>query len=187
MIYVQVYRATLKQNLLPPSYFEPKRTPKSGPKAIAPSIIPEPSPSVPTATVAIKVLHPRVAKIIARDLTIMSFFAHVITLFRGMQWVSLPEEVDVFGHMMYGQLNLRNEADNQITFKHNFLTRKAPITFPRPLKTWSTKGLLVEEYQKAIPVGTFLKNGGGPFDDQLAELSLDAFLASDLCVLIDQV
>ena len=104
-----------------------------------------------------------------------------------MRWVSLPEEVDVFGHMMYSQLDLRNEADNLITFKHNFLIRKATITFPRPLKTWSTKDLLVDEYQKAIQLETFLKNGGGPFDDKLAELGLDAFVASNLRVLIDQV
>jgi len=35
---------------------------------------------------------------------------------------------------------------------------------------------LVEEYQTAIPLEWFLKNGGGPYDDQLAELGLDAFL-----------
>ncbi|ETW87038.1 hypothetical protein HETIRDRAFT_166565 [Heterobasidion irregulare TC 32-1] len=172
----QVYRATLKQDLLPPSYFEPKRTPKSGPGAIAPAIIPESTPSVPTASVAIKVLHPRVTKLIARDLAIMSMFAHIITLFPGMHWVSLPEEVEVFGRMMYEQVDLRHEADNLITFEDNFLTRKAPITFPRPLRTWSTKDLLVEEYQKALPLETFLRNGGGPYDDQLAELGLDAFL-----------
>jgi len=47
--------------------------------------------------------------------------------------------------------------------------------------------LLVDEYRKAIPLEAFLKNGGGPFDDQLAELGLDAFIASNLRVLIDQV
>ena len=177
-----MYRAILKQDLLPPSYFEPKRTPKSGPGAIAPAIIPESTPSVPTATVAIKVLHPRVTKLIARDLAIMSMFAHIITLFPGMHWVSLPEEVEVFGRMMYEQVDLRHEADNLITFEDNFLTRKAPITFPRPLRTWSTKDLLVEEYQKALPLETFLRNGGGPYDDQLAELGLDAFLVCSSCL-----
>ncbi|KAI0052521.1 ABC1-domain-containing protein [Auriscalpium vulgare] len=172
----QVYRATLKPNLLPPSYFDPKRAPKHGPKAIAPAILPESSPSVPTAAVAIKVLHPRVSSLIARDLSIMSIFAHIITLFPGMQWVSLPEEVEVFGRMMYEQVDLRKEADNLVTFEEHFMTRSAPITFPRPLTVWSTNDLLVEEYQKALPLEAFLKNGGGPFDDELAELGLDAFL-----------
>ncbi|KAF8274131.1 ABC1-domain-containing protein [Lactarius quietus] len=154
----QVYRATLRQDLLPPSYFDPKR-------ALAPVIIPESKPSVPTAAVAVKILHPQVTKLIERDLIIMSFFAHVITLFPGMQWISLPEEVEVFGRMMYEQLDLRKEADNLVTFEQNFMTRKAPVTFPRPLCIWSTRDILL-----------FLKNGGGPYDDQLAELGLDAFL-----------
>ncbi len=161
---MKVYRATMKQDLLPPSYFDPKRTPKKGPGALAPVILPEPKPSVPTAAVAIKVLHPRVVKLIERDLTIMSFFS---------------EEVEVFGRMMYEQLDLRKEADNLVTFERNFMTRNAPVTFPRPLQIWSTKDLLVEEYQTAIPLELFLKNGGGPFDDQLAELGLDAFLVGN--------
>ncbi|KAI0308167.1 ABC1-domain-containing protein [Multifurca ochricompacta] len=165
-----------KQDLLPPSYFDPKRARKKGPGALSPTILPESKPSVPTAVVAIKVLHPRVFKLIERDLTIMSFFAHLVTLFPGMQWVSLPEEVEVFGRMMYEQLDLRKEADNLVTFEQNFMTRKAPVSFPRPLKIWSTGDLLIEEYQTALPLELFLKNGGGPYDDQLAEIGLDAFL-----------
>jgi len=118
---------------------------------------------------------------IERDLTIMSFFAHVITLLPGMQWISLPEEVEVFGRMMYEQLDLRKEADNLVTFEQNFMDRKALVTFPRPLQVWSTADLLVEEYQTAIPLELFLKNGGGPYDNQLAEFGLSAFLVRDMC------
>ena len=178
--FVEVYRATLKQDLLPPSYFDPKRTRKRGPGALAPAILPQSKPSVPTATVAIKVLHPRVNKLIERDLSIMSFFAHLVTLFPGMQWVSLPEEIEVFGRMMNEQLDLRKEADNLVAFERNFMARQSPVTFPRPLQIWSTSDILVEEYQTAIPLELFLKNGGGPYDDQLAELGLDAFLVRDI-------
>jgi aarF domain-containing kinase len=171
----------MKQDLLPPSYFDPKRTRKKGPGALAPVILPQSKPSVPTATVAIKVLHPRVNKLIERDLSIMSFFAHLLTLFPGMQWVSLPEEIEVFGRMMHGQLDLRKEADNLVAFERNFMARQSPVTFPRPLQIWSTSDILVEEYQTAIPLEWFLKNGGGPYDDQLAELGLDAFLVRDIC------
>jgi hypothetical protein len=171
----------MKQDLLPPSYFDPKRTPKKGPGALTPVILPETKPSVPTAAVAIKVLHPRVVKLIQRDLTIMTFFARLVTLFPGMEWVSLAEEVEVFGRMMYEQLDLRKEADNLVTFERNFMSRKASVTFPRPLQIWSTTDLLIEEYQNAIPLELFLKNGGGPYDDQFAELGLDAFLVGDIC------
>ncbi|KAJ7925971.1 hypothetical protein B0H13DRAFT_2229548 [Mycena leptocephala] len=59
----RVYRATLKQDLIPPSYLG------LDDNARAPL---DPPPSVPTASVAIKVLHPHVKKTISRDLSIMS-------------------------------------------------------------------------------------------------------------------
>ncbi|KAH7916356.1 hypothetical protein BJ138DRAFT_1052593 [Hygrophoropsis aurantiaca] len=170
----QVYRATLKHDLIPPSYLGPKR--QSPAASIAPVILQDPLPSVPTASVAIKVLHPRVRKMISRDLAIMKFFTHIVTLFPGMQWISLPEEVSVFGEMMNQQLDLRHEAENLLTFEENFASRNVTVTFPRPLKVFSTMDLLVEEYENALPLEYFLKNGGGPFDDQVATIGLDAFL-----------
>lgn len=178
LIFIKVYRATLKQNLIPPSYLGPRRTRKTPGGPLGPVILQDPLPSVPTASVAIKVLHPHVSKTISRDLRIMAIFASLINLFPGMQWISLPEEVDVFGSMMRQQLDLRHEADNLLTFESNFAPRKVAVTFPRPLKIWSTKDLLVEEYMNALPLEAFLRNGGGPFDYQVATVGLDAFLVS---------
>jgi aarF domain-containing kinase len=177
----QVYRATLKHDLLPPSYLgRPKRhSTKSATASLAANtLLQDPPPSVPTASVAIKVLHPHVSQMISRDLRIMTFFASLISIFPGMQWISLPEEVKVFGSMMEQQLDLRHEADNLEIFEKNFAPRKVPVTFPRPLKVWSTKDILIEEYENALPLEAFLKNGGGPFDDQVATVGLDAFLVS---------
>jgi aarF domain-containing kinase len=138
--------------------------------------MPNPPPSVPTAYVAIKVQHPNVSQMIQRDLQIISFFAHFISFFPGMQWLSLPEEAEVFGRMMNEQLDLRNEVKNLIKFEENFASRKAAVTFPRPLKDYSTRDILIEEYENALPLKAFLKHGGGPFDDVIAESGLDAFL-----------
>ncbi|EMD41901.1 hypothetical protein CERSUDRAFT_147303 [Gelatoporia subvermispora B] len=171
----QVYRATLKHDLIPPSHLTPKRKRKS-PTVIPSALVQEPPVSVPSTAVAIKILHPRAASLIQRDLRIMSFFAHVISLFPGMQWLSLPEEVEVFGRMMHEQLDLRREGENLTIFEKNFAHRKLPITFPRPLETWTTKDILVEEYQNALPLEWFLHRGGGPYNDQLAEVGLDTFL-----------
>ncbi|KAG6334960.1 hypothetical protein ID866_4139, partial [Astraeus odoratus] len=113
---------------------------------------------------------------IMRDLSIMSLFARIVTALPGMQWISLPEEVVVFGNMMRQQLNLRNEAENLISFERNFISRSLPVTFPRPLKESTVSELLIEEYEKALPMEVFLKNGGGPFDKQIATIGLDAFL-----------
>jgi aarF domain-containing kinase len=172
----QVYKAILKSDLLPPSYLGPRRNRGSSMPNISPVILQDPDLSVPTASVAIKVLHPGVEKMIHRDLSIMSFFARCLSFFPGVQWLSLPEEVQVFGGMMFQQLDLRNEAENLITFEDNFKERRVPVTFPRPLKVWSTKEMLMEEYLNALPLEIFLKNGGGPYDQQLATVGLGAFL-----------
>ena len=161
----------LRQDLLPPSHLDPKRG--------AGSLLPMPYPlpvSIPTASVAIKVLHPGVESVISRDLSIMSFFANLISFFPGAQWLSLPEEVTVFGIMMNEQLNLLNEANNLLVFEKNFRHRKSAITFPRPLASFSSSRVLVEEYQDALPLESFLRNGGGPYEDKIAKIGLDAFL-----------
>ncbi|KAH8099256.1 hypothetical protein BXZ70DRAFT_942890 [Cristinia sonorae] len=172
----QVYRATLKNDLIPPSHLTPKRQNARRKGVIPQNILQSPTPSVPTAAVAVKVLHPRVEKVIRRDLKIMSFFAHAITVLPGVQWLSLPEEVEVFGKMMHEQLDLRIEADNLIQFETKFQGRNLPVTFPRPLKMWSTRDVLVEEFENALPLESFMRNGGGPYNDILAEIGLDAFL-----------
>lgn len=135
-------------------------------------------PMVPTSSVAIKILHPRVEATIRRDLAIMSFFATCLTVIPGIEWLSLKDEINVFGQMMNEQLDLRVEAENLRTFEKNFSGRRSAVTFPRPLEDFSTKDILVEEFQEALPLKAFLRNGGGPYDHRLANLGLDAFLVS---------
>lgn len=106
----------------------------------------------------------------------MKTFATILSLFPSMEWLSLREEVEVFGAMMSQQLDLRHEADNLLTFEENFSPRRVPITFPRPLKDFSTNEILFEEFENALPLEYFIRNGGGPYDEQVATVGLDAFL-----------
>lgn len=139
-----------------------------------------------STSVAIKVLHPRVRKTVRRDITIMSIFANVINAFPGMSWLSLPEEVEVFGEMMNSQLDLRVEAGNLDHFERNFKNRGHQVTFPRPIKLGGdreeSRDVLMEEFEDALPLKYFLRNGGGPYDDRIANIGLDAFLVSILQV-----
>ncbi|EJD51979.1 ABC1-domain-containing protein [Auricularia subglabra TFB-10046 SS5] len=171
----QVHRATLRSDLLPPDYLNPKRSHQAEHRKLI-QVDPPAPVDVPSASVAIKILHPRVSKMIERDLSIMSFFAHALTFIPGAEWLSLPEEVAVFGEMMRGQLDLRNEVENLQRFEKNFATRQTPISFPRPLDEFSSHDVMIEEYIHALPLNAFLKNGGGPFDAVIAELGLDGFL-----------
>lgn len=174
----QVYKAKLKPDVIPPGHSRKKSrtrgktvTTSADSKAAA-----EPAVDVPLASVAIKILHPKVHRTIARDIKIMRFVANLINLFPGAEWLSFPEEVDVFADMMFSQLDLRNEAKNLLRFGDNFGHRREAISFPRPLPKFSTRELLIEQYEDALPLKHFLNNGGGPFDHRIATLGLDTFL-----------
>lgn len=132
-------------------------------------------------SVAIKVLHPRVEKLVRRDIRIMSIFANIINALPEMEWLSLPDEVMAFSDMMTQQLDLRVEATNLDRFRENFKDRPRTVTFPRPIRLGpnqvaANKEVLIEEYEDALPLKYFLRNGGGPYDEKIANLGLDAFL-----------
>lgn len=93
-----------------------------------------------------------------------------------MKWLSLPEEVTVFGSLMRSQLNLSVEAYNLARFEDNFRERRGAASFPKPVFSLCAKDVLVEEFEEALPLKTFLKFGGGGFEERIAGLGLDAFL-----------
>jgi len=176
----QVYRATLQPDLIPSQYRSSKHKRDPSPSSrVGRTILPAPEDyapaSKPNEVLAIKILHPKVNKNIRRDLKIMAVLAGCLNVIPGVQWLSLPEEVAVFGDLMLSQLDLRTEARNLETFEHNF-RHKRTISFPRPLSAYTTKEVLVEEYQDAVPLKHFLRVGGGPYDEVIANLGLDAFL-----------
>jgi aarF domain-containing kinase len=127
--------------------------------------------------VAIKVLHPKARQIVLRDLAIMDFCAKILTLIPTMHWLSLPDEVRVFGEMMREQLDLRGEANNLLRFDEYFKDNME-IKIPKPLVEFTTKDSLLEEHIKAVPLGIFLKHAvyvrskgeEGVFDHKLADL-----------------
>ncbi|RYP26558.1 hypothetical protein DL768_011698 [Monosporascus sp. mg162] len=130
---------------------------------------------VPSTYVAVKVLHPRVERIVRRDLRIMGFFASVLNMIPTIEWLSLPDEVTQFGEMMKLQLDLRIEAANLAKFRKNFKHRST-AWFPFPYLEFTTRNVLVEEFAQGIPLSDFLENGGGVFQRDIAHEGLDAFL-----------
>lgn len=178
----QVYKAVLNPDLLPEDYLALKHTdePAVNPvrkirKTVAPMTDDAAPARVPSAEVAIKVLHPGVEKMIRRDLKIMMFFAKVLNALPGMEWLSFPEEVEVFGEMMMSQVDLRIEANNLVEFEQKFMHRPT-VSFPRAMKQYTSPKALIEEFEDAVPLELFLQHGGGAFDHRIANLGLDAFL-----------
>lgn len=164
----QVYRAKLHPDL------SPKHSAQELLNRVDSFVKSSPS-NIPSDWVAIKVLHPRVDRLVHRDLRIMKIFASIIHIIPTLEWLSLPEEVDKFGEMMRFQLDLRIEAANLSRFRENFKHRST-VTFPLSYNEYSTREVLVEEFAHGIPLGEFLESGGGIFRNEVADMGLDAFL-----------
>ncbi|KEF58967.1 Atypical/ABC1/ABC1-C protein kinase [Exophiala aquamarina CBS 119918] len=130
---------------------------------------------VPSAYVAVKVLHPKVERNVRRDLKIMGVFASIINAIPTLEWLDLPNEVANFGEMMRLQLDLRIEAANLTILRKHFQNRTT-AWFPYPYTDFTTRNLLVEEFAQGIPLATFLESGGGVFQKEIANEGLDAFL-----------
>ena len=130
---------------------------------------------VPSSYVAIKVLHPKVERLVRRDLRIMGFFASALNAIPTIEWLSLPDEVQQFGEMMRLQLDLRIEAANLTMFRKKFKDRTT-AWFPYPYAEHTTRQVLIEEFAQGIPLAAFLEDGGGVFQQEIADEGLDAFL-----------
>ena len=130
---------------------------------------------VPSAYVAIKVLHPKVERIVRRDLKIMGVFAAIINAIPTLEWLDLPNEVNQFGEMMRLQLDLRIESANLGIFRKKFQSRTT-AWFPYPYNDYTTREVLIEEFAQGIPLEDFLENGGGVYQKEIADEGLDAFL-----------
>ncbi|KAJ5734226.1 hypothetical protein N7493_003012 [Penicillium malachiteum] len=173
----QVYKAKLKPSLATSSQelgHEPITLGEKMRKNV--DVLVKNSPQrVPSSYVAIKVLHPRVEKMIRRDLRIMSSFASLINAIPTMNWLSFPDEVQQFGEMMKLQLDMRIEGTNLVMFREKFKTRTT-AWFPYPYLDYTTREVLVEEFAQGIPLATFLDIGGGVYQREIANEGLDAFL-----------
>ncbi|KAJ2746076.1 hypothetical protein GGI20_001628 [Coemansia sp. BCRC 34301] len=128
--------------------------------------------------VAVKVLHPGVERLIRRDLRIMKWGACVLGALPGMRWLSLPDEVAIFGDMMESQVDLRIESQNVQRFGANFATR-AGVSFPRVAhhSLVDSPNVLIESFQDGVPLRAFLDTSGHTvFDKDIGAMGLDAFL-----------
>lgn len=174
----QVYKAKLKADLASPGDADLESSPQNIRQRVrkgVDALVKSTPQRVPSSYVAIKVLHPKVERMVRRDLRIMGFFASVLNAIPTIEWLSLPDEVDQFGEMMRLQLDLRIEAANLTMFRKKFAHRTT-AWFPYPYSSHTTRQVLVEEFAQGIPLAAFLEDGGGVFQQEIADEGLDAFL-----------
>lgn len=174
----QVYKAKLRPDLAAIGDIEPEETQRTIRQRVRENVgvlVKSTPQRVPSSYVAIKVLHPKVERIVRRDLRIMGFFAYLLNAVPTMEWLSFPDEVAQFGEMMRLQLDLRIESANLAIFRKNFEERTT-ASFPFPYTDYTTRQVLVEEFAHGIPLAAFLEDGGGVFQQEIADQGLDAFL-----------
>ena len=127
--------------------------------------------------VAIKVLHPNVRELVHLDLNIMQSVAKLIEFsIPETHWLSLPDEVVIFGDMMKQQLNLENEGKNLLKFAENF-KHWSSVGFPEPLLSgYSNDDILIENWVNGVPMQKFLSWNQNIFDREIASIGLTSFL-----------
>jgi len=175
----QVYKARLKPDIAKPDDSDldhsSSKTLISRVRRNVDAIAKSSPQRVPSSYVAIKVLHPKVERIVRRDLKIMGLFAAIINAVPTLEWLDLPNEVENFGEMMRLQLDLRIESANLTIFRKHF-QKRTTAWFPHPYSDYTTRQVLVEEFAQGIPMSAFLESGGGVFQKEIADEGLDAFL-----------
>ncbi|KAJ3324672.1 hypothetical protein HDU76_013365 [Blyttiomyces sp. JEL0837] len=128
--------------------------------------------------VAVKVLHPKIEQIIEMDLILLTFFGNLAAWFiPGSKYLAVTEEIQTFSNFMRLQTDLRVEALNLIRFQKNFATaHDLPVSFPTPITSLVSQGLLVETYHDGVLFNMLLDHSPTPFDEELARTGMRAFL-----------
>ncbi|KNC98649.1 atypical/ABC1/ABC1-C protein kinase [Spizellomyces punctatus DAOM BR117] len=141
-----------------------------------------PTDTSPPIECAIKVLHPNVEEQVSIDLALLAAFGAFLNLFPAAKYLSIPEEIATFDHMMRDQMDMTIEARNLDIFRENFEGQDekgrrrgvANVTFPKPLK--ASRRVLVETFHHGLLLRSLLDNGPTPYDAQLALIGVSAFM-----------
>jgi len=120
--------------------------------------------------IAVKVIHPYIARNIELDIRIMVYAATVAeALLPGVHNWSLVDSVAEFRGIMYSQLSMVDEAQRLDRFRGNFdrdrlrkisLLRNCNVVFPRPLWPYVTPNVLVESFEPGFACSDILNERG---------------------------
>ena len=102
--------------------------------------------------VAVKVLHPGVRASVQGDIELLRGLGRILHVLPQMKWLNPQGMLEEFGRMLAMQLDLREEAQNLITFRRNFAAESTwNVVFPEPLLHYSSSDLLVETFVDGVP------------------------------------
>jgi len=129
--------------------------------------------------VAVKVVHPGLAKQLEMDLLVMSTAASWLTWFvPSLEWLSLERAIREFRELMVGQVDMRKEASNLVRFRENF-SGSTQVSFPEPVHKYCTAGVLVEDWVKGVGIEMYMDQTGKEGElvrSRLAEVGVEMLL-----------
>ena len=141
------------------------------------------------APVAVKVIHPTVAKAIEDDIRIMRWVASWVEAVPRLAGLGLSESVEEFAAFMNSQLDLRKEAASLVRFRKNFASgaetakigsgsnrESNTVHFPEPLYPHVTRLVLVESFVAGELMLDLMHRLDAPARHRLATMGLDAIL-----------
>lgn len=123
--------------------------------------------------VAVKVQRPDVAANVERDLSLMMLFARTLDLVPTLRLLSLPGAVERFGEAMRGQLDFRDEAENNRAFAANFADLPH-VAVPALIDGFCTRRVLVMDFVTGVRATDPEKVGA--HRDVIARAGLEAIL-----------
>jgi aarF domain-containing kinase len=91
--------------------------------------------------------------------------------------LALKGALKQFSALMTSQVDLRKEADNLEAFHRNFEAHPA-VSFPRPLRQFCRRDVLVETFETGQHMADFLENASGNSDTRkaVAQAGVDMLL-----------
>lgn len=123
--------------------------------------------------VAVKVQRPDVGANVERDLTLLMIFARIASIIPTLERLSIPGAVERFGEAMRGQLDFRDEAENNRTFAKNFADSEL-VSVPTLIDGFCTRRVLVMAFIDGVRATDPEKVGA--HRDVIAKAGLEAIL-----------
>ena len=96
-------------------------------------------------TIAVKVRHPNVSRLIDMDFRIMTMLANILDSVPATSWLRVRSSVEQFSHTMAAQTHLNVEAHHLEVLNHNFRNWRH-VSFPKPF--FACSNIIVETFQK---------------------------------------
>ncbi len=121
--------------------------------------------------VAVKIRRPGVKQKVEYDLSVMHTFAKSISFIPSVEVTSPVESVEEFGNAIKGQLDLRNEANNNRRFHKNFAGNKF-VGFPKLYDDYCAENILTMEFVTGYHIDDVAKTDCDP--KELARYGLRA-------------